>query len=51
MALILRFANESSIIKECFIDIADVNDTSTLTLKNERCVLSHHSLDVQNIYG
>ncbi|XP_039123351.1 uncharacterized protein LOC120259964 [Dioscorea cayenensis subsp. rotundata] len=52
MALILRFVDESGIIRECFFDISDVKDTSALALKNNICsILSRHTFGVQNIRG
>ncbi|XP_034924224.1 uncharacterized protein [Populus alba] len=52
MALVLRFVDRSRFIRERFLDIVHVKDTTALTLKKEiSFVLSHHNLDVQNIRG
>nr|KYP65562.1 Zinc finger MYM-type protein 1 [Cajanus cajan] len=52
MALILRFVDKNGFIQERFFDIVHVKNTTTLTLKNELCVvLSRHNLNVSNIRG
>jgi len=39
MALVLRFVDKNDFIQERFFDIVHVKDTTTLTLKNELCVV------------
>jgi hypothetical protein len=52
MALVIRFVDRSGFIRERFLDIVHVKDTTASTLKKEiSFVLSHHNLDVQNIRG
>ncbi|XP_052311393.1 uncharacterized protein LOC127905680 [Populus trichocarpa] len=52
MALVIGFVDRSGFIRERFLDIVHVKDTTAATLKEEiSCVLSHHNLDVQNIRG
>jgi hypothetical protein len=52
MALVVRFVNRSRFIREQFLDIVHVKDTTASTLKKEiSFVLSHHNIDVQNIKG
>nr|KYP38442.1 Zinc finger MYM-type protein 1 [Cajanus cajan] len=52
MAFILRFVDKNGFIQERFFDIVHVKDTTTLTMKNELCViLSRHNLNVSNICG
>nr|XP_023884511.1 zinc finger MYM-type protein 1-like [Quercus suber] len=52
MAIILRFFDKESFIKECFFHVVHVRDTTALTLKNEICaVLSHYNLHIENIRG
>jgi hypothetical protein len=52
MALVVRFVDKEGFIRERFLDIAHVHDTSSATLKKELCsLLSSHKLDVQNIRG
>jgi hypothetical protein len=52
MALVVRFVDKSRFIREQFLDIVHVKDTTALTLKKEiSFVLSHHNIDVQNIRG
>ena len=52
MALVIRFVDKSGFIREQFLDIIHVKDTTASTLKKEIFfVLSHHNLDVQNIMG
>ncbi|XP_061953623.1 uncharacterized protein LOC133676067 [Populus nigra] len=52
MALVIKFVDRSGFIRERFLDIVHVKDTTALTLKKEiSFILSHHNLDVQNIRG
>jgi hypothetical protein len=52
MALVIRFVDRSGFIRERFLDIVHVKDTTATSLKEEIFfVLSHHNLDVQNIRG
>ncbi|XP_039144034.1 zinc finger MYM-type protein 1-like [Dioscorea cayenensis subsp. rotundata] len=52
MALVIRFVDKHGFVKERFLDIVHVKDTTALTLKQEICsVLSHHNLNIQNIRG
>jgi hypothetical protein len=52
MAIVLRFVNKEGYIKERFLDIIHVSDTTALTLKDSICdVLSDNNLSVQDIRG
>ena len=52
MVLVVRFVDRSGFIRERFLDIVHVKDTTAATLKEEIFfILSHHNLDVQNIKG
>jgi len=52
ISLVIRFVDRSRFIRERFLDIVHVKDTTVSTLKEEIFfVLSHHNLDVQNIMG
>jgi len=52
VALMLRFVDKAGLIQERFFDVARVNNTSSLTLKEVVCgILSRHNLDVSNIRG
>jgi hypothetical protein len=52
MAIILRFVNKEGYIKERFLDIIHVSDTTALTLKDSICaVLSDNNFIVQDIRG
>ncbi|KAJ1269938.1 hypothetical protein BS78_06G016400 [Paspalum vaginatum] len=52
MALVVRFVDQEGFIRERFLDIVHVHDTTSATLKQELCkVLAGHKLDVQNIWG
>jgi hypothetical protein len=52
IALVIRFVDKSGFIRERFLDIVHVKDTTASTLKEEIFfALSHHNLDVQNIRG
>jgi hypothetical protein len=47
MTLVIRFVDKSGFIRERFLDIVDVKDTTASTIKKEIFfVLSHHNLDV-----
>jgi len=49
MTLVIRFVDKEGFVRECFLDIDHVHDTSSATLKKEICsLLSSHKLDVQN---
>jgi len=46
------FSTGTGFIQEQFFDIVHVKDTTTLSLKNELCVvLFRHNLNVSNIRG
>jgi hypothetical protein len=50
MAIILRFVDEDSFIREIFFYIVYVKDTTALTLKNELYnVFSRYDLLIENI--
>ncbi|XP_074291507.1 uncharacterized protein LOC141618305 [Silene latifolia] len=50
MAIVLRFVDKNVSIKERFLQLVRVNDTSAVTLKRELClVLKKHNLRVENI--
>jgi hypothetical protein len=52
MTVVLRFVNKEGLIKEHFLDLIHVNDTTALTLKESICaVLSANGLSMQNIRG
>jgi hypothetical protein len=52
MAIVLRFVNKEGLIKECFLDLIHVSDTTALTLKESICaVLSANGLSIQDIRG
>jgi len=52
MALVVHFVDQEGFIRERFLDIVHVHDTTSATLKQELCsVLSFHKLDVHNIRG
>jgi hypothetical protein len=52
MAIILRFVDEDSFIREIFFYIVYVKDTTALTLKNELYnVFSRYDLLIENIRG
>ena len=52
MAIVVRFVDRKGNIKERFLDLIHVKDTTSLTLKDEiLSSLSYHNLDVQNIRG
>ncbi|XP_021735741.1 uncharacterized protein LOC110702344 [Chenopodium quinoa] len=50
MALVVRYVDKSGFVRECFLDLVHVKDTTSKTLKNEICAaLSHHDLSLQNL--
>jgi hypothetical protein len=50
MAIILRFVDKDSFIRERFFHVVHVKDTTALTLKKKICdVLSCNDLKIQNI--
>ncbi|XP_039812061.1 zinc finger MYM-type protein 1-like [Panicum virgatum] len=52
MTLVVHFVDKEGFIRERFLDIAHVHDTTSATLKKEICsLLASHKLDVQNIRG
>jgi hypothetical protein len=52
MAIVIRFVDKGGFIRERFLDLVHVHDTSSATLKEEiGNVLSNHNLDVQNMRG
>jgi hypothetical protein len=52
MTLVVRFVDKGGFIRERFLNLIHVHDTSSTTLKKELdFVLSHHEYDVQNICG
>jgi len=52
MAIILRFVDKYSFIRERFSHIVHVKDTTALTLKEKICdVISCNDLKIQNIQG
>ena len=52
MAIVSRFIDKVSFMREHFFVLVHVLDTTTLTLKNGiYYVLSHHNQDIQNIQG
>ncbi|KAL0011211.1 hypothetical protein SO802_006319 [Lithocarpus litseifolius] len=52
MAIILRFVDKNSFIKEHFFHVVHVRDTTALTLNKEICaVLSCYNLHIENIRG
>ncbi|GJN37158.1 hypothetical protein PR202_gb26084 [Eleusine coracana subsp. coracana] len=52
MALVIRFVNKEGLIKERFLDIIHVQDTTALTLKESICAaLTGNNLSVQDIRG
>ena len=52
MAIVLRFVNKEGFIKERFLDLIHVNNTTALTLKESICaVLSANGLSIQDIRG
>jgi hypothetical protein len=52
MAIVIRFVNKEGLIKERFLDLVHVKDTTALTLKNSICVvLTANSLSIEDIRG
>ena len=52
MAIVVRFVDRDGHIKERFLNLIHVKDTTSLTLKNEiLCSLSRHKLSVEDIRG
>jgi len=52
LTLVIRFVDRSGFIRERFLDIVHIKDTTASILNEEiSFVLSHHNLDVQNIRG
>ncbi|XP_045807663.1 zinc finger MYM-type protein 1-like [Trifolium pratense] len=52
MAVVIRFVDKSGYVKERFLDIVHVDDTTSSTLKQGICsILSRHNLDIQNVRG
>jgi hypothetical protein len=52
MALVLRFVDKDGILQERFFDLIHVENTRSLTLKDELCfVLSNHGFNIQNLRG
>jgi hypothetical protein len=51
MTLILRFADKEGFEREHLFDLVHVNETFSLTLKNEiYVVIARHNLNMQNIW-
>jgi hypothetical protein len=61
MAIVVRFVNKKGLLKECFFDLVQVNDTIAFTLKKNypadfssqersqsKCQLPHFQIDVGN---
>ncbi|KAL7087011.1 hypothetical protein ACP275_13G038800 [Erythranthe tilingii] len=52
MALVLRFVDKMGFLQERFFDIVSVENTCSLTLKQELSnIFSHHALNVENLRG
>jgi mannitol/fructose-specific phosphotransferase system IIA component len=52
ITLVLRFVDKEGLIKEQFLNMVHVRDTTALTLKNSICIiLSDNNLNVQDIIG
>ena len=52
MALVVRFVDKCGFVKERFLDLVHVRDTTASTLKQKICsILSHHNLNIQSIRG
>ncbi|PNX84135.1 repressor of the inhibitor of the protein kinase-like protein [Trifolium pratense] len=50
MAVVITFVDKSGYVKERFLDIVHVDDTTSSTLKQGICsILSRHNLDIQNV--
>ncbi|GMI75703.1 hypothetical protein like AT1G19260 [Hibiscus trionum] len=52
MAIVVRFVDRSGFVRERFLNLVHVKDTTSLTLKSEiYAVLSHHNLNLEDIRG
>ena len=52
MAIVVRFVDRNGFVRERFLDLVHVSNTSALTLKSEICsILSQHNLNVEDIRG
>ena len=52
MAIVIRFVDKDGFVRERFFGVVHVLDTMALTQKDEiYSILSHHSLDIQDIRG
>ncbi|XP_075661315.1 uncharacterized protein LOC142631114 [Castanea sativa] len=52
MAVVFRYVDTESFVKECFFGLIHVVDTAALTLKKRTySLLSQHCLDIENIRG
>lgn len=52
MTVFIRFVDKNGYIRERFLDMIHVSDTTSSTLKQGICsILSHHNLNIQNIRG
>ena len=52
MAIVIRFVDKDGFVRERFFGVVHVPDTTALTLKDKiYSILSHHSLDIQDIRG
>ena len=50
MAIVIRFVDKDGFVREPFFGVVHVPATTALTLKDEiYSILSHHSLDIQDI--
>ncbi|XP_023875743.1 uncharacterized protein LOC111988194 [Quercus suber] len=50
MAIVIRFVDKDGLVREPFFGVVHVPNTTALTLKDEiYYILSHHSLDIQDI--
>ncbi|XP_057423690.1 uncharacterized protein LOC130717472 [Lotus japonicus] len=52
MALVIRFVDKNGYVKERFLDMIHVRDTTSHTLKEGICsILSHHNLNIKSVRG
>lgn len=52
MAIVLRFVDENGVLKERFLDLVHVKNTTSLTLQQALYyILAYHNLNVKNIRG
>ena len=52
MAIVVRFVDRDGHVKERFLDLIHIKDTTSVTLKNEiLSSLSYHKLSVQDVRG